>query len=922
MYSALSRSFPFLPNAPLSPPSPMVFCTPQPHPPEGAASQASTPAALLPPSPWPAARLQPVLSPPSPSLPPSTRSFSLPSFQYQQSESGVSRSMASSPFDPPDYSSSSSASPSSFSLLSDSEYSSSPFLLQQQQQTEVEIQIEQEQEQQQEHEHPLSTASQPPLTGSFPMLRSSTTSFANLRQRVTTPTAKLGNEFADAETAAALQELFEQDLFAAEPLARLRSEFRSGSSFGVWARAAWRLLKLVRNEQLLTVGRDRSLPFTTIATALDIFRRSIRAQRRLSEQMRKQTSWTFLEESTTDEEEFGDDDDDNNNNNEEEVEEEAARKDAEFAAIEIEKYEHRVWLYASFLVATKIEETLVTFKSLAEVVSAKSGVDIIRAVLLKEQRILAILGFDIVLQIPHRKLLKMADQSIYLQIPNYIKELALSFLNISIITSVMTAFHPISIAVTALYHAVHSCLPYLPADDPLVCRDWWSEFQVPADDLLEISQQLVPAVNAILVPPVPLQIPSQFSPFSSSSSPPSPSLASTTASSSTTSISTTSPSPSTSTSASPPVSPSTSMSTISSSSTSNSPSQQEPRMRRPLYSCRSIIEFRKLAVINKGTFGTVYKAEEVCTGKRAALKRLHSTWPSNNGYGGFPYYMLRELLYLIRLNHPHIIHGSAMAVKDLILGSKPPKFYIVMEYIEWDLFRLLETQKDRELDSSESLRFTLAQVKSLLQQLLEAIAYMHSMNLLHRDLKCANLLLTHSGSLKVADLGSIRDADRGCINMTNQVITLWYRPPELLCEVTTYSSAVDIWSIGCLFYEFLTYHPLFGGDNEAETLQLIIKTKGAPDPEVWERIYANLERVKDFDNEFGLLSKLEQYPHPRPLAAKVPMLTREGADLFSRMLEWDPAKRISAKEALRHPFFQQKPEPVPPVIHPSLLSAV
>lgn len=183
------------------------------------------------------------------------------------------------------------------------------------------------------------------------------------------------------------------------------------------------------------------------------------------------------------------------------------------------------------------------------------------------------------------------------------------------------------------------------------------------------------------------------------------------------------------------------------------------------------------------------------------------------GRDGFPYYMLREILFLRRLDHPNIVAGQEVLVDR---SGSEYKFFVVMEFISFDLRDLWSAQVDRSAQPA----WTEAHVKHLTMQLLEAIAYMHQQGLMHRDIKLENLLFD-SGVLKVADLGSIRDAGRTELKLTTAVVTLWYRPPELLLGNTLYTSSIDIWSIGCVIVELLVMRALLPGKDVNDMMRWV-----------------------------------------------------------------------------------------------------
>jgi cell division cycle 2-like len=170
------------------------------------------------------------------------------------------------------------------------------------------------------------------------------------------------------------------------------------------------------------------------------------------------------------------------------------------------------------------------------------------------------------------------------------------------------------------------------------------------------------------------------------------------------------------------------------------------------------------------------------------------------------------------------------------------------------------------------------------------------------SVKLANLLITDDGILKVADLGSIRDAGRKTLKLTTKVVTLWYRAPELLLGARLYTSAIDIWSIGCLFVELVTYAPLFPGQSDRDMLGRILKLKGAPPDGVWSECFEKLPLA------YHIEPHRASFARERSLHSRVPTLSPAGLDLLEQMLAWKPADRITARAALEHPFFSEDPQ--------------
>lgn len=206
------------------------------------------------------------------------------------------------------------------------------------------------------------------------------------------------------------------------------------------------------------------------------------------------------------------------------------------------------------------------------------------------------------------------------------------------------------------------------------------------------------------------------------------------------------------------------------------------------------------------------------------------------------------------------------------------------------MFEYLDQDLKRFMDSVTSLRPML--VKSYLFQLINGIAFCHSHRVLHRDLKPQNLLIDRTGKLKLADFGLARAFGIPVRHYTHEVVTLWYRAPEILLGARKYSTPVDIWSIGCIFAEMVMRTPLFPGDSEIDQLHKIFQALGTPTEEMWEGVS-------------GLPDYSDRFPNwrSRHIAETVRNLDVHGLDLLAQMLIYDPVKRISAVAALSHPYF-------------------
>jgi serine/threonine protein kinase len=246
--------------------------------------------------------------------------------------------------------------------------------------------------------------------------------------------------------------------------------------------------------------------------------------------------------------------------------------------------------------------------------------------------------------------------------------------------------------------------------------------------------------------------------------------------------------------------------------------------------------FEKLAQVGEGTFGKVFKARNKETGELVALKRVRM----DNEKEGFPVTAIREIKILKQLNHPNVVRmleivtaddddAAAAAAGDDGAGDDQRDgggIYLVFEFMDHDLTGLSESNQ-------YGGGFPLAQIKCYMAQMLEGLFYCHRNNVLHRDLKGSNLLINNRGELKLADFGLARPFNEKIGRYTNRVITLWYRPPELLLGETHYDTSVDIWSAGAILAEMLRRQPLFPGVDELDQLNHIYDVCGTPTPETW-----------------------------------------------------------------------------------------
>ncbi|KAL0320669.1 UNVERIFIED_CONTAM: putative serine/threonine-protein kinase [Sesamum radiatum] len=294
--------------------------------------------------------------------------------------------------------------------------------------------------------------------------------------------------------------------------------------------------------------------------------------------------------------------------------------------------------------------------------------------------------------------------------------------------------------------------------------------------------------------------------------------------------------------------------------------------------------FEKLDKIGQGTYSNVYRARDLDEGKIVALKKVRF----DNLEPESVRFMAREIHILRRLNHPNVIK-----LEGLVTSRMSCSLYLVFEYMEHDLAGLA---------SHPGLKFTEPQVKCYMKQLLRGLDHCHSCGVLHRDIKGSNLLIDNNGILKIADFGlaSFYDPHQSQ-PLTSRVVTLWYRPPELLLGATYYGTAVDLWSTGCILAELYAGKPIMPGRTEVEQLHKIFKLCGSPSEEYWRK--SKLPHATIFK---------PQQPYKRRVAETFKDFPAPALALIEILLSIDPADRGSAALALKSEFFTTKPHPCDP----------
>ncbi|XP_020237056.1 probable serine/threonine-protein kinase At1g54610 [Cajanus cajan] len=289
--------------------------------------------------------------------------------------------------------------------------------------------------------------------------------------------------------------------------------------------------------------------------------------------------------------------------------------------------------------------------------------------------------------------------------------------------------------------------------------------------------------------------------------------------------------------------------------------------------------FEKLAKIGQGTYSNVYKARDLVTGKIVALKKVRF----DNLEAESVKFMAREILVLRRLDHPNVVK-----LEGLVTSRISSSLYLVFEYMEHDLAGLA---------AGVGVKFSEPQVKCYMKQLLSGLEHCHSRGVLHRDIKGSNLLIDNEGILKIADFGLATFFDSKQKHpMTSRVVTLWYRPPELLLGATSYGVGVDLWSAGCILAELLAGKPIMPGRTEVEQLHKIFKLCGSPSEEYW----------KKYKLPNATLFKPQQ-PYKRCVLETFKDFPSSSLPLIETLLAIDPDDRGTASAALNSEFFTTEP---------------
>merc|ERR1740116_230744 len=282
-----------------------------------------------------------------------------------------------------------------------------------------------------------------------------------------------------------------------------------------------------------------------------------------------------------------------------------------------------------------------------------------------------------------------------------------------------------------------------------------------------------------------------------------------------------------------------------------------------------------MACLGEGTYGNVFKGKCTSTGRPVALKKMKL----DSEEEGVPSTAIREIALLKELSHVNVVE-----LLDVFCSTR--KMILVFEFLENDLKKYMRS-RGRQLEPPI--------IKSLAFQLCRGVDFCHANRVLHRDLKPQNLLIDADLRLKIADFGLARAYTVPIPKYTHEVVTVWYRPLEILLGSQLYSVPVDMWGVGCILAEMATGNPLFGGDSEIDTIFKIFQKLGTPTTEQWP----GLSDLPDFKPTFPKW-KAKGWENIRNTKAQVGQV---GIDLLEQLMVYDPKMRLSARRALTHPYF-------------------
>uniref|UniRef100_A0AAF5RVV9 Protein kinase domain-containing protein n=1 Tax=Wuchereria bancrofti TaxID=6293 RepID=A0AAF5RVV9_WUCBA len=286
-------------------------------------------------------------------------------------------------------------------------------------------------------------------------------------------------------------------------------------------------------------------------------------------------------------------------------------------------------------------------------------------------------------------------------------------------------------------------------------------------------------------------------------------------------------------------------------------------------------DYGQLEKIGEGAYGIVYKAIDLQSQETVAIKMVRLEYEEE----GIPVSSLREITLLRELKHPNVVYLGRVILDVSYI-------FLVFEYISMDLRDYINLLPD-------GVTMNRTEQKTFLYQILRGVCYCHQRRIMHRDLKPQNLLVSAEGIIKLADFGLARAVGVPVRAYTHEIVTLWYRAPEILLGASRYSFGVDIWSVGCIFAEMAARTPLFKGDSEITQLFSIFSIMSTPTEETWHGV----SQLANYQEAFPQWKEccLDKALHGS--------MGSEDLKILKAMIKYNPAERISAKELLKNPYF-------------------
>lgn len=293
-------------------------------------------------------------------------------------------------------------------------------------------------------------------------------------------------------------------------------------------------------------------------------------------------------------------------------------------------------------------------------------------------------------------------------------------------------------------------------------------------------------------------------------------------------------------------------------------------------------KFKVLKKLGKGSYGSVYEVVHLKTQKKYAMKKIDDIDSSTDLRR-----VLREIMVLKAFNHENLLTLRAIHLEK---KNKYFDVYLITDLMDFDLFKVIRRGRDE---------LTGEHIQYIMYQIFLGMYVLHANHIVHRDIKPNNILLNDSCDLKICDFGFAREVeDNGDGDITEYVVTRYYRAPEIMLNSRKYGSEVDIWSVGCTFFELLDCKILFAGTkNYIQLLDKILKLLGTPSDDALQFITNENARMWIKKQNFSV----NQRPSDKLVTKDIDPLAK---DLLDKCLVFDPRQRITAKEALMHPYFQ------------------